>query len=184
MVGDPDASRKGSPHHCVWLVLLGAVTPRRDVARRRPMTYQGPAPGPFGGTQFRALMDRLARSWESLDTEGALECFTDDAVYMEPPDIQLYQGHSQLESYFGALVSGTTMRLHNVWFDEEHHVGAVEYTFGMRQRVEADHGVAVVEIEDGRIARWREYQRKGSARFEDFVRTDGKRWEWSIGNYP
>ncbi len=60
--------------------------------------------------EFRDLMERLARGWSTQDTDLALSCFTPDAVYMEPPDVQLYVGHDQLRPYFAALTPGTYMR--------------------------------------------------------------------------
>ena len=63
-------------------------------------------------------------------------------------------------------------------------VDAGECTFGSAGEAVADHGVAIVELEDDRIARWREYQRKGPTAFTEFVARDGKTWQWHIGNYP
>lgn len=134
--------------------------------------------------EFRALMDRLARGWSTQDTELALSCFTEHAVYMEPPDVQLYVGHPELRPYFAALTPGTHLRLHTVAFDEGAQAGAAEYSFGSEGEATADHGVAVVELDGDRIAFWREYQRKGPAQFRDFVARDGKTWQWHIGNYP
>ncbi len=57
--------------------------------------------------------------------------------------------------------AGDVMRFHVLAFDEEAQVGAGEYAFGSEGEASADHGVAVVELEDGRIRFWREYQRKG-----------------------
>jgi ketosteroid isomerase-like protein len=129
-------------------------------------------------------MEEVAQAWSRLDTERALACFAPDAVYMEPPDVQLYIGHAQLRPYFAALPPGTFMIFHCMWFDEERQVGAGEYSFGREGAASADHGVAVVELRDGRIAFWREYQRKGSPHFENFIGVDGKTWQWHIGNYP
>jgi ketosteroid isomerase-like protein len=133
---------------------------------------------------FNELMQRLAEAWSAHDTEAALACFAFDAIYMEPPDIQLYQGHEQLRPYFGALAEGTIMVFHNLWFDEQSQVGAGEYSFGLKGSENADHGVVVVEIREGRIAIWREYQQKGPADFRGFLSTEGKSWRWHIGNYP
>ncbi len=133
---------------------------------------------------FRDLMEALADAWSRQDTEAGLACFTPDAVYMEPPDEQIYLGHEQLRPYFAALQPGTFMRFHHLWFDAARQVGAGEYTFGAEGAANADHGVAVVEIRAGRIAHWREYQRKGPAGFDDFVSVEGKDWRWHIGNYP
>jgi ketosteroid isomerase-like protein len=137
----------------------------------------------FSTDQFLELMRRLAEAWESRDTEAALGCFTEDAVYMEPPDVQLFIGREQLRPYFGALAEGTLMRWHNLWFDEERQVGAGEYTFGLHGVSTADHGVAVVHLRDGRISFWREYQRKGPSSLDDFLDQEGKDWDWHIGNY-
>jgi len=135
------------------------------------------------GAEFRELMERLARAWSTQDTELALSCFREDAVYMEPPDIQLYVGHEQLRPYFTALTT-ETMEFHTLAFDEASQRGAGEYSFGTKTASQRDHGVAVVEVADGRIAVWREYQRKGPESFGAFIATEGKTWQWHIGNYP
>jgi len=134
--------------------------------------------------EFHDLMQRLASGWQDLDTELALSCFTADAFYSEPPDIQIYMGHEQLRSYFAALKPGTLMRFQHLWFDEDSQTGAGEYTFGSQRAEIADHGVAVIELKDGRIAIWREYQRKGPLGFDEFTAADGKQWLWHIDNYP
>jgi hypothetical protein len=133
---------------------------------------------------FRELLERLARAWSTQDTELGVGCFADDAVYTEPPDLQLYAGHEQLRPYFAALTPGTFMRFHAVAFDEASQRGFGEYSFGHERSETADHGVAVVEVRDGRIGTWREYQRKGASAFAEFISTEGKTWEWHIGNYP
>jgi ketosteroid isomerase-like protein len=133
---------------------------------------------------FRELMNRLADGWSRQDTEQALSCFTENAVYMEPPNIQFYEGHIQLRPYFAALKPGTFMRFHNLWFDESRQVGAGEYSFGESAATTADHGVVVVELRDGRIAFWREYQQKGPVSFDRFLDKNEKEWNWTIGNYP
>lgn len=133
---------------------------------------------------YMELMERLAHAWSTQDTEVGLACFTEDALYTEPPDIQIYRGHTELRPYFAALQPGTFMRFHNLWFDENKQVGAGEYSFGMTDKPAADHGVVIIEIRDGKIAFWREYQRKGPTEFEDFIAPDDKDWKWHIGNYP
>ena len=107
---------------------------------------------------FREMINRLADGWSKQNTEQALACFTQDAIYMEPPDIQFYKGHSELRLYFAALKPGTFMRFHNLWFDEARQIGAGEYSFGEVNGPTADRGLVVVELRDGRIAFWREYQ--------------------------
>jgi hypothetical protein len=133
---------------------------------------------------FMQLMTRLAAAWSIQDTEAALSCFCDDAIYMEPPDVQLYMGHEQLRPYFAALRPGIYMTFHNLCFNEPTQTGMGEYTFGMSGKETADVGVIVVELQDGRIKKWREYQRKGPADFDQFSAHEGKEFEWHIGNYP
>jgi ketosteroid isomerase-like protein len=134
---------------------------------------------------FERLVSDVAEGWATGDVDRALSAFASDAVYMEPPEEQLFRGHGELRPYFAAVPSGTLMRLHRIWFDEGRQAGAIEYTFAAGPADStADHGVAVLELRDGRIAHWREYQAKGPADRERFLAVDGKRWRWHGGNYP
>jgi ketosteroid isomerase-like protein len=139
---------------------------------------------PFPHADFTALMTRLAAAWSAQDTESALDCFTPDATYMEPPDAQFFHGHDQLRPYFGALKPGTYLTLHNLWFNAETQIGCAEFSFGREGKPTADHGLCVVTIREGRIAAWREYFKNGPADFTQFTATDGKDWTWHSGNYP
>jgi SnoaL-like domain len=134
--------------------------------------------------EFREVMERLARAWSTQDLELGLSCFAADAVYMEPPDVQLFVGRDELRPYFDALTPGTFMRFHTIAFDEASQRGAGEFSFGSHGEETADHGVAVVEMENGLIRIWREYLRKGPASFDEFTAMVGKKWQWSAGNYP
>jgi ketosteroid isomerase-like protein len=133
---------------------------------------------------FASLMQRLAQAWGEQDIETAVACFTSDAVYMQPPNVQFYQGHEQLRAYFGALKPNTYLVYQNLWFDEAKQVGCVEFSFGVTGKPSADHGTMIVELRDGLIAHWREYVQKGSADFNEFIAPNGKEWQWHIGNYP
>jgi ketosteroid isomerase-like protein len=55
-------------------------------------------PDKINRQQFIALMERLADAWGEQDTETAIDCFTPDAVYMQPPDVQFYTGHEQFRA--------------------------------------------------------------------------------------
>lgn len=132
------------------------------------------------GLDFVALMNRVAEGWRTNNTDLALSAFTEDAVYMEPPDLHLFRGHTELRRFFDAVNPGSSMVWHRLWFDEESRIGAGEYTFHNRGRTTAAHGVAVVEIRDGKIAVWREYQRRGVIDFQEFLKIDGKQWKWTV----
>ena len=58
------------------------------------------------------------------------------------------------------------MHFHSLWFDEAIQVGAGEYSIGSASQTIADHGVVVVELHNGLIALWREYQHKGPLYFK------------------
>jgi hypothetical protein len=84
---------------------------------------------------------------------------------MEPPDEQRYRGRDELLAFFGG---DDPPPMDLVW----HHlvvdgdVGVGEYTYrGTRQY----HGVAMVQLRYGRIARWREYQVESALDFDTFV---------------
>jgi ketosteroid isomerase-like protein len=124
-------------------------------------------------------MTTLADAWSRQDTQLALDCFTADAVYMQPPDLQLYRGRAELEKLFAALRPGTSMQFHNLAFDPAGQVGFGEFSFGRAGAPTADHGVVVVTLRDGRIASWREYFQQGPASFAEFVAIEGKRWKWT-----
>ena len=138
----------------------------------------------LSSSEFNDLMEQLAKGWSTQDTDLALDCFHPQAIYMEPPDGQLYVGHDQLRPFFAALQPGTYLTLHHLTFSAADQVGMVEFTFGMQDQPTADVGVVVVELEAGRIKRWREYLRQGSADFETFASHEGKDFKWHIGNYP
>jgi ketosteroid isomerase-like protein len=116
-------------------------------------------------TEFVNLMETLAESWNAGDSRRALECFTPDAVYMEPPDEQRYEGRDELFDFFGRD-DPPPMQLtwHHLVVDGD--VGVAEYTYrGQRQF----HGLVILQLRGGRIARWREYQLESSLPWDEFV---------------
>ena len=123
-------------------------------------------------------MERLSHAWETQDIQAGLDCFTYDAVYIEPPDAQLVIGREQLRAYFDGVPAGTIMRWHHLSFDEASQTGAGEFTFGEQTDAIADHGVCVVELRDDRIAHWREYLAKGPLDRDAFLAVDGKDWKY------
>jgi hypothetical protein len=136
------------------------------------------APGSTAA-EFEALLQSLARAWSEQNTPAALACFAADALYMQPPDEQLYRGRDDLRVLFDGLRAGTLMQFHNIAFRPEFQVGFGEFTFGRRGSPQAVHGVVVVRVSGGRIASWREYFVPGPASFSDFVGVEGKTWKWT-----
>ena len=128
------------------------------------------APAPKVTTaQFRALMETVSAGWNAGDARRAADCFTEDALYLEPPDKQFYAGRGALYEFFGGGTKpDPTMKMtwHHLAFDEVSQVGFGEYTFQMNRRY---HGIVVVKIRDGKIANWREYQYESRLDWKDFV---------------
>lgn len=60
-----------------------------------------------------------------------------------------------------------TMTWHHLLFDESKQIGVGEYTFAYKG-IET-HGIVIVQIVEGKIQRWREYQDRSEMNREDFV---------------
>jgi uncharacterized protein (TIGR02246 family) len=122
---------------------------------------------PLTAAGFRRLLETVAAGWNEGDARRAADCFADDAVYVEPPDRQVYRGREALYEFFGGeSPPPMSMRWHHVVFDEAEQVGAAEYTFEGRRRY---HGLVIVRVDGGTIARWREYQYASELEWPDFV---------------
>jgi ketosteroid isomerase-like protein len=130
------------------------------------------APAAVGKTSeagFRTLMETVAAGWNAGDARRAADCFTEDAVYSEPPRKQFYRGREALFEFFGGKEKPDPpmkMTWHHLAFDEDAQIGFGEYTFQMNNRY---HGIVVVRLRDGRIANWREYQYPSPLDWETFV---------------
>jgi SnoaL-like domain len=119
---------------------------------------------------FVSLMEGLADAWNRGDSRTALESFTDDAHYVEPPDEQRYEGRDQLFAFFGADdPPPMSLAWHHLVFDPELQMGAAEYTY---RATSTYHGVTLVRLRDGLIADWREYQYPSDLDWEAFSAGD------------
>lgn len=145
----------------LMLVLLAACTePQQEVQALPGLDQAG----------FRALLERLAGGWNQGDARAAADCFTEDAVYVEPPGKQVYRGRQALYEFFGGgqgRPGQMAMTWRNVAFDVDRQRGFGEFTFSYGSQV---HGVAVIQVEDGRIAQWREYWYESELPWEEFVK--------------
>jgi ketosteroid isomerase-like protein len=130
----------------------------------------GAAADKFTSTQFKNLMRTVAAGWNEGDAKKAADCYTEDAIYTEPPDRQVYVGRQALYEFFGGDKKPDPpmkMTWHHLAFDEESQTGFGEYTFQMNNRY---HGIVVVKIRGGKISNWREYQYKSDLEWREFVK--------------
>jgi uncharacterized protein (TIGR02246 family) len=150
------------------------------IHRWREYWYESPLPYPaFAGDSAFAdggagepshLMEAVARAWNESDVEQAAALFTEDAIYLEPPDKQRYQGRAALRDFFASTARVALMRMtwHHLAEDSARGVAAGEYTFEWNGR--KLHGIAFAQLEGDRIRRWREYQYPSTLDWEAFVK--------------
>jgi hypothetical protein len=128
-----------------------------------------PRDRPVGAAAFHATLETVAAGWNTNRAELAASCFTEAAVYLEPPDRQLYLGRTALREFFAASIAparSDRMLWHAVAFDSVRQVGFGEYTYRGRQNY---HGIVVVHLEGGLIRSWREYQYGSPLAWEAFI---------------
>lgn len=119
--------------------------------------------------EFMQLMQTVADGWNEGNARKAADGFSEDVIYIEPPEKQLYHGRAELYEFFGGD-NGTDLPMkmswHHLAFNEEDQVGFGEYTFQLHGRY---HGIVVVKVESGLIKRWREYQYRSELSWEEFT---------------
>jgi hypothetical protein len=119
--------------------------------------------------EFERLMQTVADGWNEGNARKAGDCFSEDAIYVEPPDKQLYHGRAEIFAFFGGDTGpGLPMRMtwHHLAFNQEEQVGFGEYTFQLNNRY---HGIVIVKLESGLIKQWREYQYRSELDWEAFT---------------
>jgi len=120
-------------------------------------------------SDFEDLMETVARGWNEGNARKAADCFSRDAIYLEPPEKQLYRGRTELYEFFGGDPGHELpmkMAWHHLAFNQEEQVGFGEYTFQLHGRY---HGIVIVKIESGLIKGWREYQYPTGLDWEEFT---------------
>jgi hypothetical protein len=118
--------------------------------------------------EFKRLMNTIAEGWNEGDARKSADCFSEEAVYIEPPDKQVHHGRAALYEFFGGDQGpGIPMYMtwHHLAFNEDEQVGFGEYSFRMHGSY---HGIVTVKVENHFIKFWREYQYKTDLSWEEF----------------
>jgi hypothetical protein len=126
-----------------------------------------------GAEHFARLLAEVAAGWNGGDTWRAAACFTEEAVYSAAGDSTARRGRKALFDFFGGergRASPMSMTWHHQAFDPVAQVGFGEYTFGYAGY--QAHGVTVIQLRQGRIARWREYEVSSAASWSEFTRSN------------
>ena len=120
--------------------------------------------------EFEKLMQTVADGWSEGNARKAADCFAEDAIYVEPPDKQVYRGREALFRFFGGSEGrkdAMKMTWHHLTFNESTGIGSGEFTFEYGTK---SHGVVMVRIKDGKIQNWREYYYETSLTWEEFTK--------------
>jgi nuclear transport factor 2 (NTF2) superfamily protein len=115
-------------------------------------------------------MKCVADGWNEGNAEKAAGCFAEDAIYLDPPDKQIYRSRKELFEFFGGK-EGRKRPMKMVWhhlaFNESTGIGSGEFTF---EYSGISHGVVIVRIKNGKIQNWREYYYETPLNWEEFTR--------------
>ncbi len=142
------------------LILIIAIT----------LSCDSPQRASFDKVAFRDLMHTVAQGWNNGNAAMAANCFNEDAIYIEPPNQQLYKGKEEIFDFFGGEKGRNDpmdMTWHNLIFDEVQQTGTGEYTFKYKGRI--THGLVIIQIFKGKIHRWREYQYRTDLEWDEFI---------------
>jgi SnoaL-like domain len=119
---------------------------------------------------FKKLIQTISSGWNEGNARKSANCFSEDAIYEEPPAKQLYHGRAELYEFFGGD-QGTDIPMKMIWhhiaFNEAEQIGFGEYTFEMHGRY---HGIVVVKVQDGLIKNWREFQYPAELVWDEFTK--------------
>ena len=119
--------------------------------------------------EFQQLVNTVSSGWNEGNAKKATSAFSDNAIYVEPPNKQHDVGREALFKFFGGD-SGRPEQMQMVWhylvFDEAQQLGVGEFTFryGIDYQV---HGTAMLKVTNGLISHWREYLFKSSLPWEE-----------------
>jgi ketosteroid isomerase-like protein len=125
------------------------------------------------GAHFARLLDEVAAGWNAGDARRAAACFTEDAAYSAAGDSLARHGRAALYDFFGGKRGRSapmTMTWHHHAFEPAAQIGFGEYTFGYAGY--QAHGVTVIQLRHGRIARWREYELASAVTWAEFTRAN------------
>lgn len=119
--------------------------------------------------EFLSIVQDISTGWNSGNAELASKYFAENAIYEEPPKKQFYKGKKDIFEFFGGKEGyeiPMKMKWHNLAFNKEKQVGFGEYTFEMNSQY---HGIVIMQFENGKIAKWREYQYKSELDWKEFT---------------
>lgn len=112
---------------------------------------------PLDAAGFQQLLAALADGWTRRDYVAVAARFTEDVFYTDPLRYAFRNRADLLAFFTDDDGQAQSVAWHLTLFDPARQVGMAEYTYEGTHRY---HGVALIRLRDGLIARWFEYQHK------------------------
>lgn len=119
--------------------------------------------------EFRSMLAALAAGWTSRDYEKVAAPFSPNVFYSDPLNYTFRDRESLLAFFQDDDGCAQHCEFHDLLFDESAQKGVAEYTYEGTHRY---HGTVWIDLEDGQISRWREYQHKDQRRWHEFWAID------------
>jgi hypothetical protein len=115
--------------------------------------------------EFTEMLDRMASGWTKRNYEKVAENFLDDLFYSDALNYSFFSKKDLLAFFRDDGGDPQFCKFYQTVYDEERQIGAAEYTYEGSFRY---HGTVWVEIENDKIASWREYQHISELDRENF----------------
>ena len=116
-------------------------------------------------SEFAAMLRRLADGWTGRDYETVAQHFAEDVFYSDPLNYTFHDRSSLLQFFRDDEGMPQSCRFHDLLFDEERQAGVAEYSYGGTY---VYHGTVWIELKEGLIISWREYQHRSDQEREEF----------------
>ncbi|MGD9561070.1 MAG: nuclear transport factor 2 family protein [Pyrinomonadaceae bacterium] len=119
--------------------------------------------------EFDEMLAMLASGWAARDYDKVIACFSENVFYADPMNYAFSDRESLLDFFTNDDGREQTCAFHHSIFDEARQLGSAEYTYEGTYRY---YGTVWVEIADGKISAWREYQHRSDKDREEFWKTN------------
>jgi hypothetical protein len=111
------------------------------------------------------MLLEMARGWTGGDYSNVVAKFAEAFYYSDSLNYSFYDRESLLRFFEDDEGMPQSCAFHAVVFDENRQIGCAEYTY---KGSFLYHGTVWIDIENDKIARWREYQHRSDKSREEF----------------
>ncbi|HKP69193.1 MAG TPA: nuclear transport factor 2 family protein [Pyrinomonadaceae bacterium] len=115
--------------------------------------------------KFGAMLKLLADAWTDREYALVASQFAEDVFYSDPRNYTFRDRQSLLAFFSDDDGLPQSCTFHNWIFDEEQQLGVAELTYVGTYRY---HGTVWIEVRNGQIVSWREYQHISDKDWDEF----------------